>query len=522
MALRYGRQPKIILRAAAFLSGTNRSDRSGSGMVQHTAFLPGISHRLYGRQRRSQLDVLRAQSEPWRQSSLSRLGEIFGPWLPAALLSPTAQGVNSRERLYPQALTFWAFRSQVLSPGSACREVVRKIQAWYAPQEKALDSGTSAYCQARARLPLATLTALHQTLADKLSARVATSELWLGRRVKVVDGTGVSMPDTAANQKDWPQPSGQKPGCGFPVVKLVACFCLASGALLEWVEGTLKEHDCRLLLKLLSVFKKGDIVLADRGFSSYASLATLRARGVDAVMRLHQFRKLDWRTGQRLGHRDRLVTWQKGSLQGKLWTAEPWAQLPAELTVRLVEMVVAVPGFRTQKLVLVTTLLDASTYSATVLGELYFRRWAVELCFRDIKTTLGLDVLRCQTPAMVRKEIVMHALAYNLIRALMQDIAHTHQVAVTRLSFKGTVDALRQWRDLFEHTKNQPRAVSSLRKLFYQSIADDQLLERPGRSEPRAVKRRPKNFRLLTQPRHQMVVERNRKQSQKPSKKALV
>jgi hypothetical protein len=491
-------------------------------MVQHTAFLPGISHRLCGRQRRSQLDLLRARSEQWRQSSLSRLCEIFGPWLPAAILAPTDHGVNSRERLYPQSLTFWAFLSQVLSPGSACREVVRKIQAWYAPQAKALDSGTSAYCQARARLPLSTLTTLHQTLADKLSARITTSELWLGRRVKVVDGTGVSMPDTAANQKAWPQPSGQKPGCGFPVVKLVACFCLASGALLEWVEGTLQEHDCRLLLKLLSVFKKGDVVLADRGFSSYASLATLRARGVDAVMRLHQFRKLDWRAGQRLGHRDRLVTWQKGPLQGKLWTAEQWAQLPAELTVRLVEIVVAVPGFRTQKLVLVTTLLDAPTYSAAALGELYFRRWAVELCFRDIKTTLGLDVLRCRTPAMVRKEIVMHALAYNLIRALMQDIAQSHQVSVPSLSFKGTVDALRQWRDLFEHTKNQPRAVGQLRKLFYQSIADDLLLYRPGRSEPRAVKRRPKNFRLLTKPRHEMVVERNRKQSQKASKKALV
>lgn len=438
------------------------------------------------------------------------------------MLAPTAQGVNSRQRTYPLPLTFWAFLSQVLSPGSSCREVVRKVQAWYAPQDQSPDSGTSAYCQARSRLPLACLTELHQTLANKLSARIRTPELWLGRCVKVVDGTGVSMPDTAANQKAWPQPSEQKLGCGFPVVKLVACFCLASGALLEWVEGTLKEHDCRLLQKLLSVFQKGDVVLADRGFSSYASLATLRARGVDAVMRLHQFRKLDWRAGQRLGRRDRLVTWQRGALQGKLWTAEQWAQVSAELPVRLVEIVVAVPGFRTQKLVLVTTLLDAQTYSTAALGQLYFRRWAVELFFRDSKTTLGLDVLRCQTPAMVRKEIVMHAVAYNLIRALMQDIAHSYQVTLHRLSFKGTVDALRQWRDLFENTKTQPRAVCKLRQLFYQSIAHDRLLDRPDRSEPRAVKRRPKNFRLLTKPRHEMIVERNRKHSQKPSKHALI
>ena len=225
-------------------------------MIQRTAFLPGISPLLCGRQRRSQRDQLRAQSEQWRQSSLSRLCEIFGPWLPAARLSPTRKGLNSRRRAYPLPLTFWAFLSQVLSPGSSCREVVRKVQAWYAPQDKSADSGTSAYCQARHRLPLAGLTELHQTLAGKLSARITTPELWLGRRVKVVDGTGLSMPDTAAHQESWPQPTTQKAGCGFPVVKLVACFCLASGALLEWVEGTLTEHDCRLFQKLRSVFKR--------------------------------------------------------------------------------------------------------------------------------------------------------------------------------------------------------------------------------------------------------------------------
>jgi hypothetical protein len=489
-------------------------------MFNPTPFLPGLSSRLFGRQRRSQREALRAHSERWRQSSLSRLCEIFGPWLPAALLAPTAKGINSRQRTYPLPLTFWAFLSQVLSPGSSCREVVRKVQAGYAPQDQMPASGTSAYCQARSRLPLACLKEVHQTLAAKLSARITTPELWLGRCVKVVDGTGLSMPDTLANQKAWPQPGGQKRGCGFPVVKLVACFCLASGALLQWVEGTLKEHDCRLLQKLLATFKKGDVVLADRGFSSYGSLATLWARGVDAVMRVHHFRKLDWRVGQRLGRRDRLVCWKKSQWQGGLWSREQWEQLPETITVRLVQIVVAVPGFRVQKLVLVTTLLDAPTYSAEALGQLYFRRWAVELFFRDIKTTLGLDVLRCRTPALVRKEIVMHALAYNLIRALMQDIAHRYQVSAQRLSFKGTVDALRQWRELFASAQHQPRRTCKLRKLFYQSIVSDLLLDRPNRSEPRAKKRRSKNFRLLTKPRHELVVERCRKWSQKPSRHA--
>jgi hypothetical protein len=491
-------------------------------MIQRTAFLPGLSHQLCGRPRRSQLDQFRAQTETVRQASLSRLSEIFGPWLPATLFVPSAGGLNSRQRLYPLELTFWAFLSQVLSPGSSCREIVRKVQAWYAPQGGVQpDSRTGAYCQARARLPLAQLKATHEHLAQKLTAQTGAADLWLGRRVKVIDGTGLSMPDTAANQKVWPQPSTQKPGCGFPVVKLVACFCLGSGALLHWVQGTLKDHDCRLLQKLLDCFQKGDVVLADRGFSSYANLALLRARGVEAVMRLHHFRKLDWRSGRRLGQRDRVMRWSKGPCQGKLWTRAQWEELPAHLDVRVVEIQVAVPGFRTQKLVLVTTLLDAKEFTAAELGRLYFRRWAVELFFRDLKQTLGLDVLRCQTPAMVEKEIVMHALAYHLIRALMQDIAQSHDLVVSRLSFKGTVDALRQWQELFAGSRDHPRRVRQLREKFYQTVAGDLLLVRPDRSEPRAVKRRPKNFRLLTKPRAQMVVERSRKQSQKPSKKTL-
>ena len=490
-------------------------------MAQTTAFLPGLSHRLCGRQRRSQLDQMRAQTAQVRQASLSRLQEIFGAWLPRPLLAPAPAGLNSRQRFYPTNLTFWAFLSQVLSPGSSCREIVRKVQAWYAPQGTPPDSRTGAYCQARARLPLVSLQASHQHLTQKITAQNTAADLWLGRRVKVIDGTGLSMPDTVANQKVWPQPSTQNPGCGFPVVKLVACFCLASGALLQWVQGTLKDHDCRLLQKLLSCFQKGDVVLADRGFSSYANLAVLQAHGVEAVLRLHHFRKLDWRSGRRLGQRDRVVRWSKGPCQGQLWTRAQWEELPEHLEVRVVEIQVPVAGFRTQKLVLVTTLLDATQFSAAELGRLYFRRWAVELFFRDIKQTLGLDVLRCQTPQMAEKEIVMHVLGYNLIRALMQDIACREGVSSGRLSFKGTVDALRQWQELFESSGQTPRRVRQMRQMFYAAVAGDPLLVRPDRSEPRAVKRRPKNFRLLTKPRAQMVVERSRKRSQKPSKKAL-
>jgi hypothetical protein len=238
-------------------------------------------------------------------------------------------------------------------------------------------------------------------------------------------------------------------------------------------------------------------------------------------MRIHHFRKLDWRAGRRLGQRDRLVTWQKPYLQTDVWTQEQWTQLPEQIPLRLVEVRVAVPGFRTQRIVLVTTLLAADKYTSAELGQLYFRRWAVELFFRDIKITLGMDVLRCQSPAMVQKEIAMHAIAYNLIRALMQDIAQSYQIQLSRLSFKGTVDALRQWSELFQTSRVHPGRAQKIRRWFYYTIATDPLNRRPNRSEPRAVKRRPKNFRLMTKPRNEMIVERCRKWSQKPANHAL-
>ncbi|MDB6028715.1 MAG: transposase [Verrucomicrobiales bacterium] len=491
-------------------------------MSRSTPFLPGISHRLFGRQRRSQQDQLRSQIEQLRHGSLSQLCKVFEPWLPTQLLKRSTKGCNSRQRTYPLELTFWAFLSQVLSLGSSCREIVRKVQAWYASHDQELpNSGTSAYCQARGRVPISQLRSMHRHVTEKLTSQSSASDQWLGRCVKVVDGTGLSMPDTSDNQKVWPQPNTQKPGCGFPVIKVVACFSLATGALLNWVQGTLKDHDCRLFQGLLDYLQKDDIVLTDRGFSSFANLAVLLARGVDTVMRLHHFRKIDWRTGQHLGKRDRVVHWKKTPMQGNLWTREQWAKLPEQITVRVVEIEISVPGFRTQKITLVTTLLDAQKFSAVALGQLYFRRWSVELFFRDIKQSLGMDILRCQSPSMVEKEIIMHAIAYNLIRALMQDIAHSYQVELCRVSFKGTVDALRHWSQLLNGKNNTP-LPRNFRSLFYQTIADDRLTIRPNRSEPRAVKRRPKNFRLLTKHRHKMVVERCRKQSQKSSKNCLI
>lgn len=471
-------------------------------MRNTTPFFAGFHRLLFGRARRSAQQQLRVQAQALEQATLCQLGKVCAPWVPAPLLKPTARGAHSRQRFFPQGLTFWAFLSQVLSPDSPCRETVRKVQVWHAARHLPRPgSGTAAYCRARSRLSKKTLLSIHRHTADESQRRVNHEQLWCGRRVKVVDGTGVSMPDTPRNQKAFPQPSNQKKGCGFPVAKLVGCFCLASGALLHWAEGTLHVHECQLFRKLFAFFLPDDVVLTDRGLCSYVDIAILLQAGVDTVMRLHQARPHDLRQGKRLGPNDRLVTWQKPKRQPKRCTDADWRRVPDTLTLRLIYVSVDVPGFRTQSLVVVTTLTDPIRYPAAELAKLYLRRWAVELFFRDIKITLGMDVLRCLTPAMVRKEIIMHAIAYNLIRALMQQAAALYHVPIERLSFKGSVDTLRQWSETLNAAHDKPRAQARLFNQLLQILAEDRVPLRPDRAEPRVRKRRPKAYPLMTHPR---------------------
>ncbi|MGH8531097.1 MAG: IS4 family transposase [Nevskiales bacterium] len=489
-------------------------------MHETTRFFPPFGPLLFGRAPRSITEKLRNQAA--RLDALSQLQVAFGSLIPAHRLAPSAQGPNSRLRVFSPSVTFWAFLAQVLSPPCACRQIVRKVQAWWAERgQPHLCADTSAYCQARARLPLATLEAIHDDLVTQLQRSVSTEQHWRGRTVKIVDGTNVSMPDTAANQAAYPQQASQQPGCGFPMMKVVGVFCLASGALLQIVRGTLRVHDCQLFRQLWRFLARGDILLADRGFCSYAAIASLAARGVDCVMRLHQARPHDARRGRRLGPRDRLLTWTKPIQRTPAWSAEDFAALSETLTVRLVHVAVGVRGFRTRQFVLVTTLLDRLAYPAEALGQLYFQRWTVELHFREIKILLGLDVLRCQSPAMIHKELQLHLIAYNLVRALMQQAAARHHVPLARLSFKGALDTMRQWADVLHAARGQPRKQAALRRAMLALIARDQLPHRPGRSEPRAKKRRPKNYHLLTAPRHQMRVPAHRNRPRKSSQNAL-
>jgi hypothetical protein len=440
-------------------------------------------------------------------SSISQLQGTFGHLIPQARLAREKQGENSRNRFFPPTVTFWAFLAQVLARGSSCRDALRRIQAWWqfeSPKAALPSSDTSAYCAARRRLNEKAINQISSHLADHLESKVTASDRWKNRVVKIVDGTGVSMPDTEANQEKWPQSRLQKTGCGFPTMKLIGLFSLASGALLELAHGSKHDSEIELMRELRHSLKPDDILLTDRGFCSFTEIAAMLARGVDCVMRQHQRRAVDFQAGRKLGPDDRLLEWQKPETCPKSCTKEEFAALPARLVLRMLRYRVKVAGFRTRQVVLITTLIDPALYPKEDLAELYFRRWNVELYFREIKTLLGLDILRCLTPEMIRKELVMHQIAYNLVRTLMQQAALTYHVALKRLSFKGALDSLHHFAAVIHAATGKPRKQAQLLNALLQSIAMDLLPERPGRCEPRAKKRRPKGYQVLTKPRRKM------------------
>ncbi len=479
-------------------------------------FLPGMNHIICGRPPKTTLAQMEAKLRDYRESSLSELMSVFGAWIPSGALERKKVGKNSRQRDYSLSVTFWAFLWQVLTPRTPCREVVRKVQSLCSELKLRMPANSdAAYCMARGRLKQDDIDTVKQAVRERVLSRVREDQRWLGRTVKVVDGTGIRLADTKQNQSEWPQPSEQRPGCGFPVMQLVACFCLASGAIIDWVETELKSHECRVFKRMLHLFKKGDVVLGDRGFSSYANIALLLSQGAHAVMRLHQMRKMDFRQGKYLGPHDRLVTWKRSAVRGKGWSKEQWAELPEELTLRVVRIKVEVKGFRVRQYDLVTTLTDPVECTKDNLAELYFRRWAVELFFRQIKTTMGMEKLRCKTPEMVRKELRMHLIAYNLIRGLMQEAAHQQSVKLDRISFKATVDTLRQFSSAINATKAKPKIQQRIIEEMLCIIAIERVPLRLNRSEPRALKERPKPYPRITDHRSKYVVPNMRKNTSK-------
>jgi hypothetical protein len=435
-----------------------------------------LAHQLAG-------PLLEFLPDSWIQQALEKIGHRF------------------RETAFSPRVMLWAFIGQVLDPDHSCNRALAAVQSHRAALGlPAVSCDTGGYCKARQRLPEALLSGLCQRVGEHLAGGVRPSQLWFGRHVKVVDGSSASMPDTPANQTAYPQPSSQAPGCGCPLMAFVAVFCLATGAMLRLALGPWWLHDLSLFYFVRDALAMGDIFLADRGFCSYAEMALLKWRGVDSVLRMHQRRRTDFRRGRALALDDHIVTWHKPEQRSRGLRQEDYDRLPATLTVRELRYRVQTPGFRTREVTLATTLLDGKTYCAEALAELYFSRWDVEVDFRHIKTTLQMDVLRGQAPAMVRKEVYAHMLAYNLIRSVMWKAARSNTQQARQLSFKGTVQYVRSTRPHGPAHASTGKTASPFLRLVAQQIVP----YRPDRVEPRVRKRRPKNYPLMTKPRAQL------------------
>lgn len=412
--------------------------------------------------------------------------------------------VTFRDRIYSPIVTISTFLSQVLSTDHSCRlAVARLIAHRVAAGQDPCSPDTGSYCKARQRLPLGVIVRLVRIIALGLQQAAPREWLWKGRTVLLVDGSTVSMPDSPANQRVFPQAKTQKPGVGFPLARIVAVISLATGAVRDLAIGPYKGKQTgenSLFRSLWGRLEAGEIVLGDRHFGSYFGIAPLVERGVDGLFRMHQIRKYDFRRGTLLGIEDHVVSWDKP--ERPEWMDQAlYDQLPDRLKIRELRAQVSRPGYRVNELVLVTTMLDPLAYTKEELAMLYYERWNVELDLRSIKSVLSMDVLRCETPEMVEKEIWMHLLAYNLIRGLSGAAAEACGTSPRRVSFKGTLQTL----EAFQSPLNQaaPRGRRVLVEVMLKTIAYHEVGDRPGRVEPRAIKRRPKPHDLLMEPRKQ-------------------
>jgi hypothetical protein len=436
-----------------------------------------------------------------RRCTLVKLEELLGSCLAGLAELSSAQAAR-RERPYSVRRTWWCFLWQMLQCNVPCRDVVRQLQAMLALEERRnVDEGTSAYCQARARLPEPLLHAALQRSAQAAGQRSRVAGTLQDRIVKVIDGTTLSLPDTPENQALYPQPLSQKPGCGFPALHLLVVWRARGAGICDFAQGTYHHSEMQLLHQLRATLAPKDIVIYDRAAGHYVAGALLRQRDTDLISRV-KVRRIDWRRGQRLGANERLVLWPKGRQKPPYLTAQEWAALPSALPVRVIRLRVQQKGFRTRELVLVTTLLDAAVYPATEIAAAYLRRWRLEMCLDDLKTTLGLDALRCLKPTTVHRELLMLLIAHNLTRAVMAQAADEHAVPLEGVSFTGTLAALRHFCTACAQAP-RPAQRRLLWAQMLRIIAADRLPFRPHRCEPRAVKRRPKCYPPLSWPRHQ-------------------
>ena len=419
-------------------------------------------------------------------------------------------GLFGQDDLFSTDIVLWAFLAQTLrdGKGAACAAAVADIATYLLQTGQRPPSGdTGEYCRARAKLSLPALRRLVVESAQHVEREANASWLWKGLHPKLVDGFTFTMPDTPENQAAFPQAATQAPGVGHPIARCCAVVSLASACVCDLAVGPYEGKqtgELALLRNLLNAFDENDLVVFDRYYCSYMMLAMLMLRGVHVCARVHQRRISDFRRGRRLGHDDHLITWTRPAKPDWMSEAE-YARMPETLTLREVRFHVAVPGRRTETLTVITTLTDADVFSKEDIAALYGFRWNVELDIRNIKQTLGLDHARCKTPDMVRRELWVTLLAYNLIRTVIATAAAVHGKQPRHLGFALACQTiLASWMLGSTGSCSDPRAMYAT---MLAHIAANEVANRPGRIEPRVLKRRRHRYPLMQRPRDELRAE---------------
>ena len=408
------------------------------------------------------------------------------------------------DAIFSTAVVLWAFLAQSLrdGKGAACAAAVEDIATYMHQTGGAAPSGdTGDYCRARAKLDLAALRTLTVQGAEQLERGIDPSWLWHGLHPKLIDGFTFTMPDTPENQAEFPQQKNQRPGVGFPIARACAVLSLATAAIHDINIGPYEGKqtgESALLYGILGCLKVGDVGVFDRCFCSFMMLVILSGRGIHFCARLHQRRPIDFRKGRRLGPDDHLVTWIRPKCPPWM-SQEQYAQIPQTLTLREVRFQMTEPGRRTKTLVVVTSLTDAESYPMEAIAQLYGYRWNAELDIRAIKQTLRLDHVRCKTPDMVRRELWVTLLAYNLIRKVIATAAAVHGKQPRQLGFTlACQTVLACWMLLATGTCRDEREFW---RLAMERIAANEVANRPGRIEPRMIKRNRQHYPQMHEPR---------------------
>lgn len=428
-----------------------------------------------------------------QKTSLSKTSGNLIDHIPSSINlsnAPQKPASKFRDRIFSQMTTLNLFLRQVINDDQSCQKIVMQSSLEKTRRYQSHSSNTAAYCKARSRLSMDFIQQLGMDTGDWLHKESNKRWNWFGRSIKLIDAATVSMPDTKANQQKFPQSKTQKEGIGFPIARISAIISLASGSILDAEIGDYSTSEYKLFLQLTKAFTAGDIVVGDRLYSSYFIVAILQSLGVDCVFKMHASRKYNFERGKKLGKNDRLAGWYKPKIPPWL-PKKIYDQMPEKLVMRELEK---------NGVAIVTTLREKNIYPKNKIVELYFQRWSIELDFRSIKTVMKMDILRCKNPDMVRKEIWMHFLAYNLIRVVMAEAAIHANLAPRQISYKTALQGINYFLSLQVFLNNREK-INLYHELIV-NLGKHRVGNRPGRCEPRAVKRRPKPLILMTKTRN--------------------